>query len=115
MRVVYFWHSNANQYNFYLAMKENNGSGECGHCMNMCGHGQWTHILIKVFVALFIFWAGMQFGELKGIVRAEYGGGYGYGHGYRMMGAYGDGFYGPSMMGKCIISNSATSSVPKSR
>ena len=58
--------------------------GAAGGC---CRHQRIGHILIKVLVALFIFWAGMQFGELKGMLRGGWGGGYGYG----MMGAYRDG------------------------
>lgn len=49
---------------------------------DMCRHRHWQHIIIKVLVALFIFWAGVQFGELKALVHS-YLGGYG---GYGMMG-----------------------------
>ncbi len=54
----------------------------------------WMHMVIKIAIALIIFWAGVQFGELKGIIRGGYGG-------YGMMGGYyGEGgrVYGPSMM-----------------
>ncbi len=63
------------------------GCGECKHGMGggCCRHRRIWHILVKVLVALFIFWAGVQVGELKGILR-----GYGYGGGYGMMGAYRD-------------------------
>ena len=82
-------------------MQGHEGCGDCHHGMAgaMCGKGHWGHIVIKILVALFIFWAGVQFGELRGMIRAEYGGGYGYG----MMGSYdgwGQGGYGfPGMMG----------------
>ena len=84
--------------------KETHGHSDYGDCgargHGMCGQGHWGHILIKILVALFIFWAGVQFGELKGMFRAGYtNGGYGYG----MMGAYDDRSqnyygYGPGMM-----------------
>jgi hypothetical protein len=37
-------------------------------------------MLIKLFIVLFIFWAGVQFGELKATVDNMTGGGMGYGH-----------------------------------
>ena len=94
--------------------------GDCGECKHgmggMCGHGHWKHILVKVLVALFIFWAGMQVGELKGILR-----GYGYGgYGYGMMSAYRDGgaggnyFYGSApggMMGGWLRAEESTTTV----
>jgi len=68
-------------------MKE--GQSGCGHC-GMCGHGMggmcshhhWAHIAIKILVAIFIFWCGVQFGELRGLLRA---GNYTSGSGYGMM------------------------------
>jgi len=66
-------------------MKGHSDCGGCGHGMNgMCGHGHWGHIIIKILVAIFIFWCGVQFGELKGILHG------GNSYGFRMMGAYGD-------------------------
>jgi hypothetical protein len=72
--------------------KETHGHNEhCGKCHgawgDMGGTGHWGHIAIKVLVALFIFWCGVQFGELKGIMHggySPYGGGYG-GYGSGMM------------------------------
>ncbi|HUD02438.1 MAG TPA: hypothetical protein VMR46_00240 [Candidatus Paceibacterota bacterium] len=48
-------------------------------------------MIIKLFIVLFIFWAGMQFGELKAAVDNFEGGGMGYGHSsYYLNGAQGD-------------------------
>ena len=60
---------------------------KCGHdmCGGMCGRHHWKHVLIKILVALFIFWAGVQFGELKGILHGGYAS-YGNYSGYGMMG-----------------------------
>jgi hypothetical protein len=38
----------------------------------MWGHGHWSNVLIKILVALFIFWCGIQFGELRGYMRGGY-------------------------------------------
>ncbi len=42
----------------------------CGNCQNggMWGHHHWGHMVIKIFIVMFIFWAGVQFGELKAAV-----------------------------------------------
>jgi hypothetical protein len=50
-------------------MDKEHGEGcECGchggMCGGMWGH-HWGHMVIKIFIVLFIFWAGVQFGELK--------------------------------------------------
>ncbi len=63
---------------------------ECGGCGGhgmgyMHGHRHWAHIIIKICVALFIFWCGVQFGELKALLH----GGYSSFGGYEMMGGYG--------------------------
>ena len=64
-----------------METKEGHEHSGCAACMHkMCTKHHWGHILIKVLVALFIFWAGVQFGELKGILHDSYG--------YGMMGAY---------------------------
>ena len=94
-------------------MKEHSGCGDCGSWshgtgMGMCGHTHWAHIVIKIFVAIFIFWAGVQFGELKGMIRAEYSGS-GYGNGYGMMGSYDGRYFGPGMMGGWIQTVTSTS------
>lgn len=59
----------------------------------MCGHRHWGHVLIRIVIAIFIFWAGVQFGELRGMLRSEY-----YGHG--MGGSYGSQWGKPFMMQK---------------
>lgn len=58
------------------------GCGDChGHGVvgDMCGHRHWQHVIIKVLVAIFIFWAGVQFGELKALVHSYFSGYQGYG------------------------------------
>lgn len=72
------------------------------HMGGMCGQHYWMHVIVKICVALFIFWCGVQFGELKSAIRSAFhAGGYGYG----MMSAYGidrgqNAYYGaPGMMG----------------
>jgi len=81
---------------------ENNKENACEKCWMHGvggGHHHWMHIVIKVAIAVFVFWAGMQFGELKGMLRGSYGG-YGYGRGM-MGGYYGNDVnrvYGPNMM-----------------
>ena len=76
--------------------KENGSCAKCG-VHGTCGQHHWMHIVIKIAIALIIFWAGVQFGELKGLIHGAYGG---YGRG--MMGGYYGGevnrAYGPSMM-----------------
>lgn len=61
----------------------------------MYGHHHLGHVVLRILVALFIFWCGVQFGELKGMLTRGYSN-------YGMMGAYGEGgqWYrgGPSMM-----------------
>jgi hypothetical protein len=68
---------------------------QCGHCDSCCsggfgamGHRGPLHWVIKVVIAVIIFWLGMQFGELSAAARFP---------GYMMRG-YGYGGYGPSMM-----------------
>jgi len=66
-------------------MKE--GHAECGNCGHGMGGGCYGHrrvgrIIVSILATIFIFWAGVQFGELKGMLHSGYG--------YRMMGAYGD-------------------------
>ncbi len=84
--------------------KEMRGESEsCKKCHchgvwgEMCGNRHWGHVIIKIFVALFIFWCGVQFGELKGMLDRGYSN-----YGYGMMGSYGEGgqWYrgGPAMM-----------------
>lgn len=81
----------------------------------MCGQRHWMHVVIKIFIALFIFWCGVQFGELKSMIRAAYlGGGYGYG----MMSSYGidrnQGQYGVpgGMMNGWLYRETSTASAP---
>jgi hypothetical protein len=57
---------------------------QCSDCSHGCAcHRRWAHWAIKILVLLFIFWCGMQFGELRGELRAQYSG-------FPMMNAYGD-------------------------
>ena len=62
----------------------------CGHgkfggndMHGMCGRRHWMHLLIKILIAVFIFWCGVKFGELQGMIRADH---YNYGNysGYGM-------------------------------
>ena len=60
------------------------------------------HVVVKIAVAIFIFWCGVQFGELKAAIRSAY---YGSDYGYGMMSGYGiernqNYTYGPGMMGR---------------
>ena len=63
---------------------ENNGMQEHMHadgskcnCNSWGGmhgrHGHWKYMLVKILVAIFIFWAGAQFGELKAMLHGAYG------------------------------------------
>ena len=65
--------------------KDMQGHAECGGCgeHGMCGHGHWGRRIVKILAVLFIFWLGVQYGELKGMLRATYSNG-----GYGMMGSY---------------------------
>ena len=90
------------------------GKGEGGKCDGGCceGSSAWGmygghhhgagHLIVKLIIIVFVFWAGVQFGALKAVAdgRAD-----GYQRGYGMMGNYyyGDagGYgvgYGPGMM-----------------
>lgn len=83
---------------------QGHGAGKCDNCHEhdtcggMCWHHHGRHIIIRILVALFIFWCGVQFGELKSSIRGEFNQ---QGYGYPMMGwttrAY-PGAYGPNMM-----------------
>jgi hypothetical protein len=46
--------------------------------MGWCRDGHWKHAVVKALIALFIFWAGMQFGALRGAYHMN-SGYYGYG------------------------------------
>ena len=59
----------------------------CGICDGAHGQHHWMHLVIKIAIAIFIFWCGVQFGELKGAFRGAAG--YGTYPGYGMMGWYG--------------------------
>ncbi|MFA5942060.1 MAG: hypothetical protein WC798_00065 [Candidatus Paceibacterota bacterium] len=96
-------------------MEHKAGNGECAKCgMGMCGEKHWMHVVIKIAIALIIFWAGVQFGELKGMLRATYGGYSGVNYGYGMMGSYGTGnrVYGPGMMYRVYNETQNTVSQP---
>ena len=72
---------------------------KCGVCHGnamlgcACGRRHWVRILIKVVIIVFVFWAGVQFGELKGMLRGEY-------YRYGMIGSHGGWgqWGGPTMM-----------------
>jgi hypothetical protein len=52
------------------------GSGKMHGGMGCWGwgrHGYHRHMLIKILIAIFIFWAGYNLGELKGELRAYRG------------------------------------------
>lgn len=59
----------------------------CGHhdhgmCRGMHGPHFWIRVIVKILVAIFIFWCGVQFGELRGMLHGGY-------PNYRMMSPYG--------------------------
>ena len=70
-------------------MHGHEGCEMCGRGMGMkcCGRGHWVHIIVKILVAVFIFWCGVQFGELKGALHDRYPQQYG-NYGYGMMGGW---------------------------
>ena len=69
-----------------MDMKEHGEGCMCSMCGGgMWGHHHWGHMLIKLIIVLFIFWAGMQFGELKAMVQNSYYSG--------MMGGWGGNAY----------------------
>lgn len=80
-------------------MQEDMKGGNCSMCDThgfrggMCRQHHWMHIIIKILVALFIFWCGVQFGELKSLLHSGY---------YGMMssrGEWGQIYRTPGMMG----------------
>lgn len=74
----------------FLFMEKKNGNGATneGACCDggLWGHHHWGHMLVKVIIILFVFWAGAEFGELKAELRAYHSGGYG----AQMMGGWGE-------------------------
>ena len=68
---------------FSTHLMDKNATQHHGMCETLCGNSHWAYIVIKILVALFIFWAGVQFGELKAMIHQNYGGD-------RMMGTYED-------------------------
>lgn len=82
-------------------------------CDSLCRQHHWMHIIIKIFVALFIFWCGVQFGELKSAVRAAY-----LNSGYGMMNSYGSNrsqtyYVGPGMMSGWVTSTASEATTTK--
>ncbi len=57
--------------------------GEAGMSCGMCGHHHWSHWVVKAAILLFVFWAGMEFGEVRALLHSDYS--------YRS--------FGPTMMG----------------
>jgi hypothetical protein len=101
-------------------MQGNDMKGHCdmcgGHanCGGRCRQHHWMHIIIKILVALFIFWCGVQFGELKGILRANYG----YGYGYGMMNSWdgrNQGYSVPVMMGGWTYTTALSATTTKGK
>jgi len=102
-------------------MENDKESFNCSNCpfYSVCSwaHGQhhWMHLVIKIAIAVFIFWCGMQFGELRAALHGNYGN-------YRMIGSYGEGrnaMYGggPIMMNRgtsaTVVSPTATTTPKK--
>jgi len=52
----------------------------CNSCSVFGGRHHLVHVLFRIGVLLFVFWAGLMLGQLKGMLYGEYG------HGYGMMG-----------------------------
>jgi hypothetical protein len=74
---------------------QDKGGCTCGMCGgHHFGHHHWGHWVLKIVVVVFIFWCGVQLGELKQELRSNYG---------PMMNWHGSnqGYYysGPGMMG----------------
>jgi hypothetical protein len=84
--------------------KEGMGHGMCMGC-GMCGH-HWSHMVIRVLIVLFIFWAGMEFGEVRAMLRADGYGGYG-----QMMMSDGGNPYGGMRGGMGMMDGRTTTSV----
>ena len=72
--------------------KETGMSGGCA-CPMCWGSHHWGHVLAKVLIVLFVFWCGVQFGELRGLLRSSFERG---GYAPMMYGQYGEG--APNMM-----------------
>ncbi len=82
--------------------KDKNSDGEkcgshgcsCAMCKSV-GLGcnmHWMHWALRLAIILFVFWAGIEFGELKAFVESNVDGGYGY-HSQMMRGGYYGGYY----------------------
>ena len=77
------------------------GKAMCGGmCMGMCG-GHWARVIIKIVVALFIFWCGVQVGEHR-LFRHQY---YDYNG---MMGGGWDTQTAPSNYGAAVMMSGVT-------
>ena len=96
---------------------ENNKDSDCkcpyhGWHGGMHGH-HWMHLVIKIFIAIFIFWCGVQFGSLRATIHSGYGG-------RHMMNSYGQSqnmmYRGGTVMmvgGQGTVSQPATATTTK--
>lgn len=51
---------------------------ECASCSEgsgwgCCMRGHWAHQFMRIAIVLFVFWCGVEFGELKGMIKSQYG------------------------------------------
>jgi len=84
------------------------GDHQCGSCqgcddkgmmgMGHCHHHRPWKIVFRIVVLLFVFWLGMQLGEVRTYIHSGYGMMGGYDPYYMMDGGYGPDSYGPSGM-----------------
>lgn len=72
----------------------NEQKNECGGYEQHSCHGKHKHmtkLITKIAIGLLIFWFGVQFGEMKGMLKSQFGG-YKYRHGGVMPMMYGGGY-----------------------
>ena len=69
------------------------GDGKCGSMHGSMCHGHLLKKVVTMVVMIFIFWLGLQLGELRSLKKMQESREYG-NYGYRMMGAVNNGgFY----------------------
>ena len=58
--------------------KITNGGDMCTECAGHTGmyHGcrgqyHWVYMIVRIVIVIFVFWCGVQFGELKGMIRSQ--------------------------------------------
>ncbi len=55
-------------------MSKECGCAKSGHvCNGFCGNQHWGHLAIKISIVIFVFLAGVEFGEMKAMIRSDYG------------------------------------------